>query len=48
MMNNKETAEIVFAATAKIGGMFFQYTQSDIINRHNYADAKYRFAKNDE
>ena len=47
-MNYKDVIELVLATAAEIGSVLFKDTKSDVINRKNNSDAKYRFAKNDK
>jgi|GEM_PF-5831224 len=44
VVSNQHGVKVVFAASAKIGGMFFHDTQGNKINRHNDTDTKCRFA----
>ena len=48
VVNHQYAIKVVFAAAAKVGGMFFHDTQGNKINRHYDTDTKYRFAQNDK
>ncbi|HTK17892.1 MAG TPA: hypothetical protein VL442_00180 [Mucilaginibacter sp.] len=48
VVNYQHIIEVVLATAAKVSSVFFHDSEGNVINRHDDADAKHRFAQNDE